>query len=472
MVKYIIKRILSFLPTLIVISLLSFGLSKCAPGDPVQCILPEDDIKINASANQMSKYYIEAAKQLNLDKPTFYFAVTPKAYPGTLYKVIKPEIKGTLKNLIAQYGNWDQISNYYSSIERTEDKLNSIPDSLSKNTKTKIYKVLKLLYLSSTDSKISNLLQQINKASSADEKFHQQFSSQVNHLITSYEKVKNTADRSKLYIPAFHWYGIDNQYHHWISGFITGDFGISCRDQRPVAAKVKEALFWTLIMNIISIFLAYLIAIPLGVFSGVKRDSRFDKTSTITVFILYSLPSFWIATLLVMFFTTPEYGMYWFAPIGLGDLSATAPFWDRFWENAAHLILPILCLTYTSIAFISRQMRGAVIDVSNQDYIRTAKAKGLKNKSIIWKHTFRNSLFPIITLFAAIFPAVLTGSFVIEVIFAIPGMGGTVINSIFSQDWPMVYTILMLTAILTMIGNLIADILYTFVDPRVQFAED
>jgi len=472
MIGYIIKRIFIFLPTLLFISLLAFGLSKCAPGDPVECILPEDNLDMGSTNIKTSSNYIAASKELGLDKPNFYFSLSPKAYPDTLYKILRPEIKSTLQNLIAQYGNWETISNYYTSIEQTEDHLNQLPDSLSKNLKVKIRKSLKLLYFSDKKNKIKNLLAQIKKTSNSDSSFNSQFETQLNLLNNNFTKVVNQATPAQLYIPSFRWYGFDNQYHNWLSSFVTGDFGISCSDQRPVATKIKEALYWTLIMNLVSIFLAYLISIPLGVFSGVKRNSRFDKISTITVFVLYSLPSFWIATLLVMFFTTPEYSMQWFPPIGLGELGSSAPFWARFWERTAHLILPVFCLTYASIAFIVRQMRGSVIDVYGQDYIRTAKAKGLNEKSVVWKHTFRNALFPLITLFASVFPAVLAGSVVIEVIFAIPGMGRTVVDSIFLRDWPMVYTVLMLAAILTMIGNLVADILYAIVDPRVRFAKD
>ena len=236
---------------------------------------------------------------------------------------------------------------------------------------------------------------------------------------------------------------------------------------------MKDAAFWTLVMNLISIFIAYIVSIPLGVFSAVKKDSRFDKITTLFLFILYSLPSFWVATLLVVFFTTSEYGGWTdiFPSIGLGDLPSDAPFWSRFWETGSHLILPVLCITYASLAFISRQMRGGMLDVIRQDYIRTAKAKGLDDRTVIWKHAFRNSLFPIITLFAAVFPAALAGSVVIEFIFNIPGMGKLSLDAIYTRDWPIVYTVLMLAAILTMVGTLVADIMYAVVDPRVSYSK-
>jgi peptide/nickel transport system permease protein len=217
------------------------------------------------------------------------------------------------------------------------------------------------------------------------------------------------------------------------------------------------------------ISLVFILAIPLGVFSAVKKDSLVDKVITTGLFFLYSLPSFWIGTMLLVFFTNPEYGMNWFEGAGLGSLSATAPFWDRFWETIGHLILPVFCLTYGSLAFVSRQVRGSVLNVLNLDYIRTARAKGLAGRHVIWKHAFRNSLFPLITMFARILPAAIAGSVLVEVIFNIPGMGREVFTAITAKDWPVLYTILMLVAILTMLGNLLADILYAYADPRVKF---
>jgi peptide/nickel transport system permease protein len=188
--------------------------------------------------------------------------------------------------------------------------------------------------------------------------------------------------------------------------------------------------------------------------------------------VLYSLPNFWIATMLVVFFTTPEYGMDWFPSLGLGDLPPDAPFWQRFVEAGTHLVLPVFCLAYGALAFISRQVRGGMLNVIRQDYIRTAWAKGLNAQPVIWKHAFSNALFPIITMFASIFPAVFAGSVVIEVIFNIPGMGKLTVDAIFQRDWPVVYTVLMLAAVLTMTGILVADILYAIADPRVSYGQD
>ena len=158
---------------------------------------------------------------------------------------------------------------------------------------------------------------------------------------------------------------------------------------RSVSSKIFDALKWSMILSILSIIIAYIIAIPLGVKSAVDKDTFSEKLITTALFILYSLPNFWIATMLIQFLGGG--GLDWFPTFGLGNLSQDAPYWDRFLETAYHLILPLFCLTYASFAFISRQMRGGMLAVLEMDFIRTAHAKGLKKKVVDRKSTRLNS---------------------------------------------------------------------------------
>jgi len=473
MLRYLLKRILIFIPTLIVISLLAFGLSKIAPGDPVELITRGglDAAARGGDIRNRERVYNETAHFLGLDKPPFYFSISSVAYPDTLYRIVQKDRRETLQKLIAQYGNWKRISAYYQQIQRMELLLYNLPDSIEFQDVSIVRSNVKDLYNQYKDNQINSDFVKIKQSLDKDLNLALFAENAFNALYDSYQDIKNFATPNRLFMPDFKWYGFDNQYHNWSSKFIRGDFGTAYTDGRPVSDKINDAIYWTLIMNGIAILLAYLLSIPLGVFSAVRKDTFWDRFATVALFMLYSLPVFWIATLLLVFFTTPEYGMDFFPSLGVGDLPSTAPFWDRFAERAAHLTLPIFCLTYGSLAFISRQMRGGMLDVLQQDYIRTARAKGLGSRAIIWKHAFRNALFPIITLFAAVFPAALAGSVVIEVIYNIPGMGKLTIDAINTRDWPVVYTVLMLSAILTMIGILIADILYALLDPRVTFSK-
>ena len=477
MFQYIIKRLLIFIPTLFIISLMAFGLSKMAPGDPVELInrggLSAGDGGQLADMLATEQTYLQTAERLGLHAPVFYLSLSPVSQPDTLYKVVKQGHQKMLKNLIGLYGNWQQISDYYKDLRTMEKEIYTVvPDSANYNPRRKARRAVVDLFMEHKDNKVTRLLENIQTATKADSSMFV-LQAPAQNLLNSYTKIKNEATPSMNYIPSLKFYGADNQYHKWITGFFVGDFGYSYQDNRPISSKMWDALRWTLIINFISILLAYLLSIPIGVNTAIRKDTTYDRVVTTILFLLYSLPVFWTGTLLIVFLTTPEYGSFLnlFPTGGITELPPSAPFMDRFWDLTHHLILPVVCITYGSLAFISRQMRGGMLTVIRQDYIRTAKAKGLEEKQIVWKHAFRNSLFPIITLFASVFPLAIAGSVVIEVIFSIPGMGKLLFDSIISRDWPVVYTILMLAAILTMVGNLIADMLYAVADPRVTFNE-
>ena len=185
---------------------------------------------------------------------------------------------------------------------------------------------------------------------------------------------------------------------------------------------------------------------------------------------LYSLPNFWIGTMLVIYLCGGDY-FSWFPAPGADPIPDDAPFSYWITQTLYKSILPLFCWTYGSLAFISRQMRGGMLNVIGQDYIRTARAKGLDEKTVVWKHAFKNSLIPIITLFANVFPYAISGSFVIEFIFQIPGMGKLTLEALNARNYPVIFSSMMFTAILTMVGTLIADILYAVVDPRISFSQ-
>ena len=475
MFEYIIKRILIFIPTLFIISLVAFSLSKLAPGDPVELITKGgggQDSGQMADMMATERAYQETAERLGMHLPNFYFSLSSASMPDTLHKVVKHSEREMLSTLISKYGNWPQISGYFLALKNLEKKLYEVPaDSANYSARRTIRTNIKDLYITSETGTINRLLNEVSAAAKSDSSVQAGVSQEATRLTAAYQAIEQQATPAQNYVPSVKWFGFENQYHRWISNFFKGDFGFSYLDDRPVSDKMWDALRWTLIINFISILLAYILSIPIGISTAVRKGSTYDRVVTTVLFILYSLPSFWIGTMLIVFFTSPEYGsvFHLFPAGGVTDLSQDAPFMARFWDIGYHLVLPIICVTYGSLAFIARQMRGGMLNVVKQDYIRTARAKGLEEKTVVWKHAFRNSLFPIITMFAYIFPAAIAGSVVIEVIFSIPGMGGLAYASIIARDWPVVYTILMFAAILTMVGNLVADMLYAVADPRVTF---
>jgi peptide/nickel transport system permease protein len=261
------------------------------------------------------------------------------------------------------------------------------------------------------------------------------------------------------------------QYLIWLGNMAPLDFGNSFVDNRPVLDKIVERLPISMTLSICAIIISYLIAIPIGIYSAARQYTFWDRTSTFILFVLYSLPTFWIATMAIVFLANVEY-LKIFPTSGLYTLgSENWGFFERSWDRIWHLILPITCYTYGSFAYLSRQMRGSMLEVIRQDYIRTARAKGLKEKTVVLKHALRNSLIPIITLFAGIFPNLVGGSVIIESIFSIPGIGQLAFQALLARDYPLIMAELVFAAILTMIGLLVMDILYAMVDPRIAFSK-
>ncbi len=470
MLKYILKRLLIFIPTLIVISLITFVISQKAPGDPVENMLNRNQGGEGQAATKIAgeKAYLNKRADLGLDLPVFYFALSNATSTDTLYKIPKNSHRETLERLSWNYGNWGDVSNYYKSLRNFEwdlYKFNKTPASAETITRVKDY--VNLLYLTYEESKIMTIFTNIESEFRGNKNFLD-LSGSFNSVKNTFEIAVHQQDISNRYIPRIHWYGFNSQYHRWLFNFLTGDFGISYQDQRPVKSSLIDAMKNTMSISLISIFLAYTLAIPLGIMTAVNKGTKKEKAVTTGLFILYSLPVFWIATLSVFFLCCGDY-FCWFPAPGSAPIPEDAPLAYKLGEWLYRMVLPLFCLTYGSLAFISRQMRGGMIDVIGQDYIRTARAKGLDEKKVINKHALKNSLIPIITLFANVFPAAIAGSIVVEHVFNIPGMGKLSIDAIHARNYPVIFSTMMCTAILTMAGNLVADILYAVVDPRISF---
>jgi len=283
-------------------------------------------------------------------------------------------------------------------------------------------------------------------------------------------KLNSNSNILARYIPQFIWYGSENQYSYWMTDFSSGDFGTSYRDRKPVGLKVGTALKWTLIISLISILLSYSIGIPLGVYSAKNHNSPVERVISTTLFSIHSIPSFWLASLLIIFLASYEY-LPIFPSYGLGLFDHHESPFSEFVDLAYHLVLPVICWSYSGIAYISEQTKRSVLNELSSDYIRTARAKGLGEKQIYWKHALKNASFPLITQFGNLFPALISGSFVIEYIFAIPGMGKLLLDSIALRDYPVVFSILMISAVLILIGTLVSDLLYLKFDKRISLSK-
>ena len=259
------------------------------------------------------------------------------------------------------------------------------------------------------------------------------------------------------------------RYGLWLRRLLVLDFGNSFVDQRPVIEKIRERLPVTLLINIISMFFILLIAIPIGIASAVKRGSFFDRFSTLFVFTGFAAPGFWLALILMSTFGVK---LGWFPVVGLKsiDFEYFSPA-GKVMDMAHHLVLPIFVSAFGALAGLSRYMRQSMLGVMNEDYIRTARAKGLSEREVIFKHALRNALLPVVTILGLSIPGLIGGSVIFETIFGIPGMGQLFYQSVMARDLATVMAVLVIGAVLTLLGNLLADVAYSYVDPRIRFGK-
>jgi len=482
--RYFIKRLLTFIPTIIIITLLAFIISVNAPGDATDRLVnvSQEDNAAAATLNARKAW----REQLGLDLPLFYFSIHPLAYCDTLNRILDASERTAISNQISVTGNNQPVENFHHllhllMVTTAASKSTFINDTT--NTYVGLINGLTTLQNSSDKNTVLQTFKDLDQLLMPTNYLAQRLLLQT--AKQRYLEVYKHPTLWKNYIPVFH-FQIHNQYHRWLfgdgnvftgkgavysRGLIRGDFGISYATKDKVQTLIGQRLSWSLFFSICSILAAYLISIPLGVFAAVQRGRPLEKIVSLLTFLLPAMPTFWVATVLLMTFANPAM-LQWFPASGVAPTlgyKTGSSFWSQALQSLPHLILPFICYTYGTIAFLSRIVRVGMLDSLAQDYIRTARAKGLSESTVIWKHAFRNSLLPLITVFANVFPAVIGGSVILETIFTIPGMGSLIYQAIGNQDYPVIIAVFTLTGLLTMVGYLISDLLYAWADPRIKF---
>jgi peptide/nickel transport system permease protein len=273
---------------------------------------------------------------------------------------------------------------------------------------------------------------------------------------------------------------LPGQYLAWVGNLLHGDLGVSNQNGTPVWEAISARLPATFLLAAIAYLITEVIAIPLGIFAALRRYSFFDSFFTVFSYIGLSLPSFFLASVMIVLFAVT---LNWFPAGGIVGDTANIPtfngpgYWDYFFQHPwhagtdflQHLFLPAMVYVILGLAVDSRFMRASMLEVINQDYIRTARAKGLPRRVVIWKHAVRNALLPIVTNVALAIPALFAGTVIVESIFGWPGLGLLFYNSLQGKDYPIILALLMFGAILVLIGNLLGDLAYAWVDPRIRY---
>ena len=457
---YFLKRLLLIVPTWLVISAIVFGLSRCVSGDLVAEKL-RNSSETTTSNTISEDIYTETAHELGLDKPVFYASIQPAAFPDTLYKILHRDERDAAEKLLWQYGNWSAVQDFHVEIKHF---LKKTPQN-RQNTEGSYFPEndLKQLLIQENTAQIESYLKNLTEATDTTP-----YKTDAQNLVEKFNFLKTHSTTMGLYLPSFRWHGFDNQYNTWLKNFLSGDFGLS-KDDQTVFQKLRYPLSITLVLGLSTLILAFSMGMLLGVFAATNRYKRRGKWLIKGLFAVYSLPTFWLATLAAMFLTTRFYGLKIFPEVGVGNPPVNATILENLWASLPHFILPILCMTIHPVAVIARQMQAAVQETLKKDFILTAKAKGLPQKRVIWRHAVRNSLTPMATLLAAMVPSLVTGAFAVELIFNLNGMGQTTINALMGNDWAVVFAVLMLVSAVVLLSNVLSDALYRWLNPRIDF---
>jgi len=252
------------------------------------------------------------------------------------------------------------------------------------------------------------------------------------------------------------------QYWRWFTGILRGDFGRSFTDGRQVLTKIGERIPATLELSILALLLSLVVAIPAGVLSAVRQYSIFDYSATVGAFLGVAIPNFWFGMLCILLFSVY---LGWLPSYGRMTLVGPTSLLDRI----EHLVMPVIVLGLSSTATLTRYMRSSMLEVVRQDYVRTARAKGLAERVVVYRHALRNALIPVVTILGLTVPALLGGALITEQVFAWPGMGRLTIQAVFRRDYPVVMGVNLMAAFLVVAGNFLADISYALIDPRVRY---
>lgn len=449
------------IPVLVIIIILSFYLFQFSGADPTTSLLNSRGVvginELNTNFDY-KKEYRSAAKEIGRDLPLFYFSLVPSYYPDTLHKIVLPFKKSFSTNLLNEYKDWDKVISYVNQIDEINKKSNSY--ALSDNLKQAIFQIHRTINAADLKRIYSSVTEDWKDQ---DSNFENSFS----ELQHKHDLLVNS--KESFFYPKFLLHGHKNQFHVWFGKLLSGDFGASLVDGRPVSAKLYKSLKWTFSLSFLSILFAGLFSICIGFLTAYKKDTIIDKSIYFVLFILFSVPLFWLATVMIVFFTSDEFGSWTnvFPSVGIFYTSDNSLV-KQLLHNSSLLILPIFCMVLRSTAYLGMQVRSSVLQQTNSSYYLAAMSKGMSRKSALWKHVLPNAMLPFITIMTAAIPASLAGSLVIEVLFNIPGTGRLMFQSVTNDDWNMISAILIVIAVATMIFYLIGDILYAYVNPKIK----
>ncbi len=453
MFKYLLRRLVLVLPTLLLISVIVFLLGQSKTDDPFTARSGAVYAGRSKDPDAEAAFFQKQAVLFHIDKPAFYCGISADCLPDTLYKVYPPWRKEKMVDLALRCGDWAPVAVYENWLAARIRDIESLPDSVYDRTAVNsIIAGLKTeREVVGCDSLLDQLVGQLGNTPVAGPL------KAGKSLLPSLEPTGGWG------LPKFRWYGVDNQYNDWL-------LGRYAHEQYSPWKKIMYPLRVTLFINV----LAILFSLVVGVFAGVMisgRQPRVEKIGKRALVVIYVAPVVIVGCMLRYLFATKGAGFYTAAIGGVGTTVYNPEiqgFWSWAGQNFGRLILPILSLGIHFVALIALQMRTGMAGVLSLDFIRTARAKGLSDNEIRWGHAFKNSLFPVITIIGALLPFAVGGAVFVEAIFNINGLGHVVLDAFLQDDYGVLMSVVMLSAVLTVTGSLVADMLFAWIDPRVK----
>lgn len=466
---HIVKRLALGIPTLLIISSIVFFLSKVLPGNAGTYLL-EDNMRLETQAQMevRQSIYNEYMVRTGQNLPLFYLNLTSLAEPDTLYRVFPVSHQSLLQKLCFQFGNWLEIKDYYNAILDFQKAENEYFRRNTGNIKSFIYS--NLLFEKNTEESIEHILQEIETNIQSTDNSNEYYKDSFYSLKARYLIMKSSQNPYAKFVPTINWYGSENQYHRWITDLFKGDMGISLRNRRPVTENIGEALGVTLIMTTASLMFAWIVSFAIGIFINLPFGETSARPILSFLYFLDTLPLFLVSFLLLLTFSSNDFSGL-LPSFGLGNYELVENPLLRLFELLKHLALPIFCMTLVSLPYLVGQINRAIKETQKMEFVQTAMAKGLSEQVVLYKHILRNALMPLITVFTENLPSLIGGALVVEVVFAIPGMGRLLIGAVNGRDYTVVLGIVILVAIVKILSNILADVLYLFSDPRIKIRQ-
>ncbi|MDX1685726.1 MAG: ABC transporter permease [Saprospiraceae bacterium] len=452
--RYILRRGLWLIPTIFILIWLTGLLQDALPGDPVEIHLQNADFSFDERPWERRARYNEKASELKLNMPSFYFTITPQNISRS--KDLEDLRLNHSKDLWLKSHDHEEVDGLYDLILT---QINALPDTMSSEERSKIYNGLILLAQSGPKrsfdwDKLENSQLQDDIVKDLKSQHHDALESDVG-VISSF--------------PSLHWHGSQNRFHNRMANLITGKWGKSKVDGRPVSEKVKSALTWTMALSVLALLLALALALILAWVASIYDHSLLEKTLSMLLFTIYAIPVFWLATVLIVFFTTEEYGSWTniFPNVGI-FMTHSGSILKTMLIKWQQLILPVLCLALGASAYFYRFILEGNREEKKRPYFLAALCRGLSMRSALTRHAFINTIFPLVGLMALIIPGLIGGSLIIEVLFNIPGMGRLMYGSILSRDWNIVIAVVFLTGVLTFFSMILIDIVLHWINPKFR----